>query len=801
MKSKILLITLLLNFYTNLFGQEIFITAKEINFDKEKQVTIFKNKVYIKTQEGYEIQCDYAYYNKLSGILELKDNIVGKDIKKNTVRSSQAKYDENNKTLLTVGPTKITTSEGYTLEGSDIMVDNLNGIINSYKNSTIVDKDNNLISLNNFNYQVESNLLKSIGLIDIKDKLNNNYKFSQIYIDTKKKEMIGTDVKAFFNDENFKVNKKNKPRIFSNTSSISQKKSFFTKSTFTFCDYRKNDKCPPWSILSSKILHDNEKKTIYHDNAVIKFYDVPIFYLPKLSYPDPTVKRRSGFLIPSFSDTKNLGSSITIPYFSAINEDKNLTLTSRFFFSENPLFLGEYHQAYKNSSFLTDFGYSEGYKKTSAKKKPGNKSHFFSKFVKNFSGNDGSNYSINIFNEHISDDKYLKLYKIKTDLVDYNTDTLKNSIEFTREDEDSFIGFNASVYESINKTNNDKYEYIYPELTLDKNLISDDKIGNIDLQSNFKINKFDTNKYTNFLVNDLNWSGNEISFDNGIISKFVGNIKNINYEAKNVDIYKKNTTNEIFGALGFLSQLNLSKSLANNEFHYLKPKLLVRYAPGSMRKELEGSRLDPITAFNLNRLDNINNYETGITGTYGLDYKIKKNDTEVMSLSLAQIINEKENKKMSSKSSMDEKLSDLVGSTNYNLNERVKLDYNFAIDQNYNKINYNEIGTEFNFNPIKIDFNFIEESKHIGDQKYFKTNFEISKNENGLFSFSTKRNLLTDSSEYYNLSYEYINDCLRAGLVYRREFYEDSELDAENSLMFKITLSPIGDIESPSFNR
>ena len=68
------------------------------------------------------------------------------------------------------------------------MVDNLNGIINSNKNSTIVDKDNNLISLNNFNYQVESNLLKSIGLIDIKDKLNNNYKFSQIYIDTKKRK-------------------------------------------------------------------------------------------------------------------------------------------------------------------------------------------------------------------------------------------------------------------------------------------------------------------------------------------------------------------------------------------------------------------------------------------------------------------------------------------------------------------------------------------------------------------------------------------------------------------------------------
>ena len=209
------------------------------------------------------------------------------------------------------------------------MVDNLNGIINSNKNSTIVDKDNNLISLNNFNYQVESNLLKSIGLIDIKDKLKNIYKFSQIYIDTKKKEMIGTDVKAFFNDENFKINKKNKPRIFSNTSSISQKKSFFTKSTFNFCYYIKNDKCPPWRFYQVK-YYTIMKKTIYHDNAVIKFYDVPIFTF--LNYRILIRQLREGrFLIPSFSDTKNLGPSITIPYFSAINEDKNLTLTSRFF--------------------------------------------------------------------------------------------------------------------------------------------------------------------------------------------------------------------------------------------------------------------------------------------------------------------------------------------------------------------------------------------------------------------------------------------------------------------------------------
>ena len=67
----------------------------------------------------------------------------------------------------------------------------------------------------------------------------------------------------------------------------------------------KNDKCPPWSVQASNMRHDNKKKTIYYDNALIKVYDIPIFYFPKLSHPDPSVDRRSGFLPgSSFLDIK-----------------------------------------------------------------------------------------------------------------------------------------------------------------------------------------------------------------------------------------------------------------------------------------------------------------------------------------------------------------------------------------------------------------------------------------------------------------------------------------------------------------
>ena len=116
----------------------------------------------------------------------------------------------------------------------------------------------------------------------------------------------------------------------------------------------------------------------------------------------------------------------------------------------------------------------------------------------------------------------------------------------------------------------------------------------------------------------------------------------------------------------------------------------------------------------------------------------------------------------------------------------------------FNEISLNELSNE---NSLRFDFNYLSENNHIGDQNYFKSKINLKNKDQGIASFETKRSLITNSSEFYNLSYEYINDCLRAGLVYRREFYNDSEIEPENSLMFKITLSPFGSLNSPKIDR
>ena len=100
---------------------------------------------------------------------------------------------------------------------------------------------------------------------------------------------------------------------------------------------------------------------------------------------------------------------------------------------------------------------------------------------------------------------------------------------------------------------------------------------------------------------------------------------------------------------------------------------------------------------------------------------------------------------------------------------------------------------------LKTSFNisFLEESQHIGSAKYLQTKAGFNFN-NGLISIGAKRNLLSNSAEFYDLSYEYINDCLKAGVAFRREFYRDRDLEPEDSLFFKITFSPLGGVTAPA---
>ena len=278
MKNKFLIAFFLISIQNTLLAEDILIESKNITLNKDDQTSIFKDEVKIVTQNNSIINSEFAEYNKKDGIIKLKQKIKLIDEKNNIVETELAEYDENSKIFKTFGPTKILTEKKYLINSKDIILNNSKKFIRSQENTTIVDQDSNKIFLENFEYRTNNSIFKSVGYIKIEDINKNTYEFSQVYIDTKKKEILGTDIKAYMNQKDFKVNDNNKPRIFSNSVKINENKTIFNKSIFTLCDYRENDKCPPWDIRAKKMSHDSKKKTIYYENALLKVYDIPIFF-------------------------------------------------------------------------------------------------------------------------------------------------------------------------------------------------------------------------------------------------------------------------------------------------------------------------------------------------------------------------------------------------------------------------------------------------------------------------------------------------------------------------------------------
>ena len=192
MKNKFLSIlaitTYLILSINNSYGKNISITAKDITIDKKEQITIFREDVVIIDVNKNKIKSDFASYNKNLDLYELKNNVSIEDLKGNTLISNKAIYDKKNGFYNILGKAKFISASGYEVESSDITLNLLTKVLSSNQSTKITDIEKNLIFLDNFEYQSNLNIFKSIGNIKVKDKLDNSYNFSQIYIDEKKRK-------------------------------------------------------------------------------------------------------------------------------------------------------------------------------------------------------------------------------------------------------------------------------------------------------------------------------------------------------------------------------------------------------------------------------------------------------------------------------------------------------------------------------------------------------------------------------------------------------------------------------------
>jgi LPS-assembly protein len=122
---------------------------------------------------------------------------------------------------------------------------------------------------------------------------------------------------------------------------------------YTACEPCKDDpkKPPLWQVKAARIIHDEGEKMLYFEDARIEFFGVPLAYMPFMSTPDPTVKRKSGFLFPSLTTATQYGVGVAIPYYWALAPNYDATVTAMATTTQGELVSGEWRHRLMSGSY------------------------------------------------------------------------------------------------------------------------------------------------------------------------------------------------------------------------------------------------------------------------------------------------------------------------------------------------------------------------------------------------------------------------------------------------------------------
>lgn len=739
------------------------------------------------------------------------------------ISADKVRYKDNLNIVIAEGNAKAWNQDKKEIYSDKIIYFKNKKFIETFGNSKYLDGKNKLTA-ENFKYNLDTKIVEAKENVVFEDNKNNILRFSFFRYFEVSEKGYGENLKGRLNDGSYIQSLKSNTNNLDNITVLNN-------ADYTTCDKIKNNNdeyCPSWTLSSKKVTHDKSEKMIYHKHAVLKLKNVPVFYTPYFSHPDPTVKRKSGFMPPLIKTISNLGRTIRTPYYWVISEDKDLTLTPIYYADEKNMFLTSYRQAYDNGFLQIENGYTEGYERLNKPNRTGGSRNYIFANYKGTKNNlifDENEIDFKI--ERISQQNFIRVNKITTDLFDQDTRNLENSIKISSYGGRKKLQFRAGIFENLDTEGSSKYTYYLPDASFAYNSRLKNAI-NLNLNSYVLGQKFSSNqkqfKFRNMLTADSNQFANKTT---GIGTTFRASLYNKNLFNKNVNGEKEdeNIDNHVTFALD--NSFPLAK-FKKNSYETITPRFFVKYTTGTMQDASSNSKiLNFSDVFSMNRTNNLDKPETGMSFGHGVDYKsITKNYFENVnfekSIGIGQVLRTYRMDNMPNTSSLNNKTSDFAGFVSLNFlsnkqeaemdknnltsigelkkNNNLRFNYDFNLSNDFSQFNRNSISSLINYEGLNTNLVYEEKNNHIGNEKSASIDIKKLINKDYYISLSGKRNLKNNTSEYHNFGLSFENDCLTASISLQRDFYYDRDVVNDKSLIFSIIIKPFGDDFAPDLS-
>ncbi|MDC3096435.1 LPS assembly protein LptD [Alphaproteobacteria bacterium] len=589
----------------------------------------------------------------------------------------------------------------------------------------------------------------------------------------------------------FKDNSKLKASKLSKTSDIS----IFFNGEYTPCDCDfKNGEKPVWQLNSSKITYDKLNKMIYFKNVILKIMDYPFFYFPYLSTPDPSVRRKSGFLQPTIGYTSRNGLETTIPYyFTTENESWDSTFTNHYKGKNG--YINQLNVRKKYLSGYLETNLFQGQVDTNKE----NDDEVFAGNL-NFEGQLEGNWNIKALGKYTDQDTFMRRYNFD------NSSNYKNYIRANKFTNNVFSEIEWYKYTNLNVNKKDNQPNLQPSIK--HKIFSNDK----NINSEISLNAHEIKDDEGYDIQ--RWSGSGI-LDYKVNNKFIDLILSTE---TGLDLYAiKNRPSSDTNDNKYLDRLSLGISVLSKKDFILNigkydllmtPKVQIVSMHSTDRKntipnrDSSDFRIDQANLFLINQYQGRDNIQTNQRLNFGVDNDL---DTDIGTFSL--FLGQSQKIGGTNKNIIDtnsSRQSDFITEMQWMNSKEFNLSYNALFDHHNLETNYSSVelsGEYSNFNYTLIhrslNQNLISDNS---DREEIQ--FSIGKKiDNWKLSYTNKYDLNNNDVELIEeqILLDYVGefmfqDCLSVKLIYKnKDGLPDRDILPENSIFLTLSFKNLGD--------
>jgi LPS-assembly protein len=560
------------------------------------------------------------------------------------------------------------------------------------------------------------------------------------------------------------------------------------------CEEDGSGSTPLWRIRAARVLHDANRKTVEYEDARLEVAGIPVLYTPYFQHPDPTVKRQSGLLAPSFGSTSHVGTYFSQPYYWVIDKSKDMTFTPTYTTDEGPLLATEYRQRFDSGEmavigsatndsddswqghidaegrFDIDPTWRWGFDAEQATKKT---------YLSRYGFASPSVLTSNLFTEGFRGASYTRAdaYYFQGLKSDDDRDTTPMVLPHMQ-----FHGLSAPA----------KYGSI---TTLDLDALSLTREDGAD---------------SHRLSAKAGWELPHVG-SMGDVTKLSMSIRSDNYLVSNVSREGRDDYSGYAGRILPLVAIDWQMPFVSSQGSYnqvITPIAMAAWSPNGgnpaeiSNEDSQSFEFDDINLFAHDRFGGLDRAEDGFRASYGLEWGVYGPDGGYTSAMFGQSYRANENDTFAGGSGLEEHLSDYVGRVTVTPNRYLDLTYRYRLDNDDFSARRNQVTVDAgSLNTLRVSSSYVHFTDDAGSEQFDEREefyFQAERQFSQYWSGRAYGRYDIDQSDplEYGIGFVYEDECFIFDGRVRRTFYQDQDLGESDEFLFRLVFKTLGEFAS-----